>query len=52
MDKETKIDAAIRDTKLRLNKANEDIMLLTRERNVLLEQINTLELIKANPNLE
>ena len=52
MDKETKIDAAIRDTKLRLNKTNEDIMLLTRERNVLLEQINTLELIKANPNLE
>ena len=51
MDKQTKIDAAIKDTKLRLNKVREDIMLLSKERDVLLDQIETLELIKANPNL-
>jgi len=47
-ENQTKIDAAIKDTQLRLNKVQEDIMLLSKERNVLQEQLDTLKLIKED----
>lgn len=42
----TKIEGAIYDTKMRLNHTKERIMLLSKERDVLQDQLDTLELIK------
>lgn len=50
MDKLTKIDAAIKETKLSLNKTNEDIMILMERKSTLINQLNTLEIIKENKN--
>jgi len=52
MNKITKIDGAIKDTKLYLNKAEEDIMLLMREKNVLQQRLDALEAIKDNDQYE
>lgn len=49
-EKRTKIDQAIHDTRLRLNKAKENIMLLSRERDVLQDTLDSLELIKGSQN--
>ena len=43
-------DVAIKDTKLRLKKCEEDIMLLMREKKVLQQQLDTLEIIDENKN--
>lgn len=48
----TKIDAAIKDTKLKLNDVKERIMLLSREREILIDQIDSLEAIKNNKLLK
>jgi len=48
----TKIDAAIKDTKLYLKKAEEDIMLLMREKKVLQDRLSTLETIKDSDQYE
>ena len=50
--KETKIDAAIRDTKLYLYNAKEQIKLLIKERDVLQVRLESLEIIKNNDDLE
>lgn len=42
----TKIDAAIRDAKLYLKKAEEDVMLSMREKKVLQQRVDALEKIK------
>lgn len=52
MSKTTKIDAAISDTKLYLEKAKEDIMLLLREKKVLEERLSALETIKDSDQYE
>ena len=52
MSKITKIDAAIKDTKLYLKKAEEDIMLLMREKKVLQDRISALETIKDSDQYE
>jgi hypothetical protein len=52
MSKMTKIDAAIKDTKLYLRKAEEDIMLLLREKKVLQDRLSTLETIKDSDQYE
>jgi len=52
MSKMTKIDAAIKDTKLYLKKAEEDIMLLMREKKVLQDRLSTLETIKDSDQYE
>ena len=52
MSKIKKIDAAIKDTKLYLNKAEEDIMLLMREKKVLLQRLDALEAIKESDQYE
>jgi hypothetical protein len=52
MSKITKIDAAIKDTKLYLKKAEEDIMLLLREKKVLQDRLSTLETIKDSDQYE
>lgn len=44
--KPKKIDLAINDTKLRLEDTKLKIMLLTRERDTLQTQLNTLEIIR------
>ena len=48
MSKITKIDAAIKDNRLYLEKAREDIMLLKREEKVLLQRLEALEAIKES----
>jgi len=50
MEKPTKIKAAIKDTKLSLRKVEEDIMLLLREKKVLLDQLQMLEIIEEDKN--
>jgi len=50
--KMTKIDAAIKDTKLYLKKAEEDIMLLMREKKVLQQRLDALETIKDSDQYE
>jgi len=50
--KEKKIDVAVRDTQLRLNKVNEDLMLILKEKDVLQIQLSTLETIKDNDGYE
>lgn len=52
MNKITKIDAAIKDTKLYLKKAEEDIMLLMREKKILEQRLDTLEIIKDDDKYE
>ena len=49
--KETKIEAAIRDTKLRLKNAEQEIMLMIREKDTLKNQLNTLETICDSKHL-
>ena len=51
MEKITKIDAAINDTKLRLDFVKRELMLMSRERDVLQTQLDTLEIIKENKEL-
>jgi len=50
MAKQKKMDVAIRDTKLRLKKCEEDIMLLMREKKTLQQQLDTLEIIEEDKN--
>ena len=52
MSKMTKIDAAIKDTELYLKKAEEDIMLLMREKKVLQDRLSALETIKDSDQYE
>lgn len=52
MEKLTKIEAAINDTKLRKKKVEQDIMLLCRERDVLQEQLDMLDAIKHSKEYE
>lgn len=52
MNKITKITAAIQDTKNRLGKTREDIMLLKRQEETLQEQLNLLESINNNKSYE
>ena len=47
----TKIEAAIYDTEVRLRDVERNIMLLSRERDVLNDQINSLETISNDSNL-
>jgi hypothetical protein len=51
LEKPTKINAAIQDTKLRLINVKEQIMFLIRERDVLQRQLETLEIIEDNKEL-
>ncbi len=44
--KESKIEAAIKDTKLRLEKAQQDIMLAIKARDTLQEQLESLQTIR------
>lgn len=52
MEKEKKIDYAIRDTKLRLDDLKTELMLMKREQIVLQAQLETLELIRDNKDFE
>jgi len=52
MDKMSKIDAAIKDTKLYLKKAEEEITLLMREKKVLQQRLDALEIIKNSDKYE
>lgn len=52
MNKTTKIEAAIKDTKLYLKKAHEEIALWSRERNVLQQRLEALETIKDSKHYE
>ena len=52
MSKITKIEAVIKDTKLHLRKAEEDIMVLLREKQVLQDLLSTLEIIKDSDQYE
>jgi hypothetical protein len=49
-NKQTKIDVAIKDTKLRLNNIEQEIMLKIREKETLKKQLDTLEIIRDNEN--
>ena len=49
--RETKIEAAIRDTKLRLKNAEQEIMLMIREKDTLKKQLDTLETICDSKHL-
>jgi hypothetical protein len=49
--RETKIEAAIRDTKLRLKNAEQEIMLMIREKDTLKKQLDTLETIFDSKHL-
>ena len=44
----TKMDRAIYETKLQLNNTKEQIMLLSKQRDVLQEQLDMLELVQQN----
>lgn len=48
---ETKIEAAIRDTKLRLKNAEQEIMLMIREKDTLKKQLDSLEIISDSKHL-
>lgn len=50
--KQTKIQVAIEDSKLRLKKVEENIMLMLREKEVLQAQIRNLEIIQDNKDYE
>ena len=50
--KEKKIDLAIRDTKNRLEFVKQEIMLMSRERDVLQKQIDMLEGVRENKHYE
>ncbi len=52
MEKQKKIDVAIKDTKLRLNHTEQEIMLLLREKETLKKQLDALECIRDDKNLE
>jgi hypothetical protein len=49
--RETKIEVAIRDTKLRLKNAEQEIMLMIREKDTLKKQLDTLETIFDSKHL-
>lgn len=46
--KETKMEAAIRDTELRLKSVSTDIMLLIKKKETLEEQLKSLNIINEN----
>lgn len=50
--KQTKIDAAIKDTKLRLNHVEQGIMLALREKETLKKQLDSLEAIRDSKDYE
>lgn len=50
--KKTKIEAAIYDTKLKLQNVEQNIMLLIREKETLYQQIRSLEAIQDNKDFE
>ena len=50
--KTTKIEAAIRDTKLRLEHVKQEIMLMSRERDTLQKQLDSLETIQDSKHFE
>ena len=50
--KPTKIEAAIRDTKLRLEHVKTEITLMNREKDTLHNQINSLETIRDSEHFE
>jgi len=52
MSKMTKIDAAIKDTKLYLKRAENEIQLLLREKNTLEQRVDALEMIKDSNEYE
>ena len=47
----TKIEVAIYDIKLKIKKAEQDIMLLLREKETLVQQLDCLEVIDKTKNL-
>ena len=49
---ETKIEVAIYDTKLRIKKVEQDIMLLLREKETLEKQVTTLEHLEKDDSLK
>jgi len=52
MSKITKIEAAINDTKSRLKKAEREVMLALKEKEVLQQQLDTLEIIRDGEQYE
>ncbi len=52
MAKQTKIEAALRDTKSKIKNLEIDIMLFTREKNTLIKVRDTLEKLDANDKLD
>ena len=50
--KTTKIEAAIKDTKLRLEHVKQEIMLMSRERDTLQKQLDSLETIQDSKHFE
>ncbi len=52
MEKQKKIDVAIKDTQLRIKSVEEGIMLLIREKDTLKKQLDMLEIIRDDKNLE
>ncbi len=52
MEKQKKIDVAIKDTQMRIKSVEEGIMLLIREKETLREQLDMLEIIRDDKNLE
>lgn len=50
--KQTKIDVAIKDTKLRLNHVEQEIMLMIREKETLKKQLDSLEIIRDSKQYE
>lgn len=48
MKNETKIEAAIRDTKLRLKNVEQEIALMVREKETLIKQLDSLEAISES----
>jgi septal ring factor EnvC (AmiA/AmiB activator) len=50
--KTTKIEAAIKDTKLRLEHVKQEIMLMIRERDTLQKQLDSLETIQESKHFE
>ena len=50
--KQTKIDVAINDTKLRLNQVEQEIMLMIREKETLKKQLDSLETIRDSNHYE
>ena len=50
--KQKKIDVAIKDTKLRLESVEQEIMLMIRQQKTLEEQLETLEIIRNSKDYE